>query len=129
MFFSLSKPGIVLSKYLRRFVRYLNVSRSVFIVSLIYLDRVHESDEMLGLEELNIHRLVTTALCVAAKYLEDESHRNSSLSRIGGVPSTSEMNVLEHEFLRRLNWACAVSMEMYRVYEKKFYMALPSLSS
>lgn len=120
VFFSLTKPAILLTNYMTRFVRYLNVSRSVFIVSLIYLDRVKQEDELLGLADLNIHRLVTTALCIAAKYLEDESHRNSSLSRIGGVPSTDEMNMLEHEFLRRMNWVCSVSVETYALYEERF---------
>lgn len=127
VFFSLTKPSIVLSNYLTRFVRYLNVSRSVFIVSLVYLDRVRQDDELLGLGELNIHRLVTTALCVSAKYLEDESHRNSSLSRIGGVPSTVEMNMLEHQFLRRMNWECSVSITMYARYEERLCRKLSSL--
>lgn len=118
VFFSLSKPSVVLKNYITRFVRYLNVSRSVFIVSLIYLDRVRSDDNMLALTELNIHRLITTALCTAAKFLEDESHRNSSLSRIGGVPTTEEMNVLETQFLRRLRWDCSVSADTYQLYEE-----------
>lgn len=117
VFFSLSKPGIVLKHYLARFVRYLNVSRSVFVVGLIYLDRVCADDRLLALTELNIHRLLTTALCTAAKFVEDESHRNSSLSKIGGVPTTEEMNVLELQFLRRLNWDCSISVGAYRLYE------------
>lgn len=127
VFFSLTKPSIVLRNYLTRFVRYLNVSRSVFIVSLVYLDRVQQDDEVLGLGELNIHRLVTTALCVSAKYLEDESHRNSSLSRIGGVPSTMEMNMLEHQFLRRMNWECSVSVATYACYEERLCRKLSSI--
>lgn len=118
VFFSLTKPQIVLKTYITRFVRYLNVSRSVFIVGLIYLDRVCADDNMLALTELNMHRLITAALCAAAKFLEDESHRNSCLSKIGGVPSTAEMNILETQFMRRLRWDCSVSMNTYQLYEE-----------
>lgn len=117
IFYSLSKPSIVLRNYLTRFIRYLNVSRSVFIVGLIYLDRISDEDELLGIRELNIHRLITSSFCVAAKYLEDESHRNASLARIGGVPTTEEMNLLEAQFLKRLRWDCSVPIDVYEVYE------------
>lgn len=121
IFFSLQKPSIVMRQYVARLVRYLHVSRSVYVVSLIYLDRVHENDEMLALTELNVHRLITTALAVASKYLEDECHRNSTVRRIGGVPTTEEMNLLESQFLRRLGWDCSVSPVSYALYENNIF--------
>lgn len=128
IFFSLTKPSIVLRKYLTRFMRYLNVSRSVFIVALIYLDRVCDEDELLAVRELNIHRLVTSSFCVAAKYLEDEAHRNASLARIGGVPTTEEMNMLEAQFLRRLHWNCFVPTGVYELYEERVIRTSENIS-
>lgn len=118
IFFSLKKPCINLREYVARLVRYLDVSKSVFTVALIYLDRSRREDDLLCLTEMNVHRLLTTALMIAAKYLEDESHRNSTISRIGGVPSTAEMNMLEVQFLRRLKWNCSVHYATFEHYER-----------
>lgn len=100
----------------------------MFIVALIYLDRICDEDDLLAVRELNIHRLITSSFCVAAKYLEDESHRNASLARIGGVPTTEEMNMLEAQFLRRLQWDCSVSADMYELYEDRVVRTSKSIS-
>lgn len=118
IFFSLKQPAIVLRQYILRLVRYMRVSKSVFVVALIYLDRVRHDDKLLSLNYLNVHRLLTTALGLAGKYLEDESHKNSTIARIGGVPSGVEMNMLEVEFLRRIGWNCGVSEMAYEIYER-----------
>jgi Cyclin len=121
IFFSLQKPAVEMRYYVSRLVKYMHVSSSVFIVALIYLDRVHASDEILALQDLNVHRLITTALAVACKFLEDEVHRNSTICRIGGVPSTAEMNLLETQFLRRINWNCSVSADSYELYRSNVF--------
>lgn len=121
IFFSLQKPSIEMRYYISRLVKYMQVSQSSFIVALIYLDRVHAADEALALNDLNVHRLLTTALTVACKFLEDEVHRNSTVSRIGGVPSTAEMNLLETQFLRRMNWNCFVSVSHYDLYKANIF--------
>ena len=116
IFFSLNQPNIILRDYVTRLVRYMHVSKSVFIVSLIYLDRIRHDDQLLSLTYLNVHRLLTTSVAVASKFLEDESHRNSTVSKIGGVPTLAEMNMLETQFLRRLHWNCAVDPSTYHQY-------------
>lgn len=121
IFFSLQKPSVKMRYYVHRLVKYLHVSSSVFVVALIYLDRVHAADEILALTELNVHRLITTALALSCKFLEDEVHRNSTVCRIGGVPTTAEMNLLEAQFLRRINWDCSVSSESYELYKANVF--------
>lgn len=121
IYFSLQKPGVEMRYYVARLVKYLNVSSSVFIVALIYLDRVHAADEVLALQDLNVHRLITTALTLSCKFIEDEVHRNSTICRIGGVPSTAEMNLLEAQFLRRIGWNCAIDAQQYELYRSNVF--------
>jgi Cyclin len=131
IFFSLQRPAVDMRYYVARLVRYMHVSKSVFVVALIYLDRVHAADEILALTDFNVHRLITTAVSVACKYLEDEVHRNSTVCRIGGVPSLAEMNLLESQFLRRIDWDCSVSMRSYELYRSNVFKrrySQPSLS-
>jgi hypothetical protein len=131
IFFSLQRPAVDMRYYVARLVRYMHVSKSVFVVALIYLDRVHAADEILALTDFNVHRLITTAVSVACKFLEDEVHRNSTVCRIGGVPSLAEMNLLESQFLRRIDWDCSVSMRSYELYRSNVFKrrySQPSLS-
>jgi hypothetical protein len=131
IFFSLQRPAVDMRYYVARLVRYMRVSKSVFVVALIYLDRIHAADEILALTDFNVHRLITTAVSVACKFLEDEVHRNSTICRIGGVPSVAEMNMLESQFLRRIKWDCSVSIQSYDLYRTnvfKRHYGQPTLS-
>jgi hypothetical protein len=131
IFFSLQRPAVDMRYYVARLVRYMRVSKSVFVVALIYLDRIHAADEILALTDFNVHRLITTAVSVACKFLEDEVHRNSTICRIGGVPSVAEMNMLESQFLRRIKWDCSVSIQSYELYRTnvfKRHYGQPTLS-
>lgn len=118
LFFSLRRPTIALRPYISRLVRYVRASRAAFVVALMYLDRVHGADSVLALTDLNVHRLVTTALMLAVKFVEDEPLRNSTLARIGGVPTIKEMNLLEVQMLRRLGWNCSVDLKTFDIYER-----------
>lgn len=116
LFHSVHVPSIRLYNYISNFVHKLGVTPSVYIVALVYLDRVAAEDCMLSLTFLNVHRLVTTAISLAIKFVEDDAFSNAFVGRLGGVPSTSEMNLLEVQFLRRLHWNCSVSLTTYIMY-------------
>ncbi|CAN8075111.1 unnamed protein product [Agarophyton chilense] len=123
MFYSCTVAPFSLSCYVFQLVTRLQLSRSVYIVALVFLDRVRLVDQRLCLIHLNVHRVLATALCVADKYLEDECHRNSTFCTIAGIPSLAELNSMEHEFLRRLQWNCWVSAETFEEYDTAVFSA------
>lgn len=126
LFFSLCRPAIALKAYVARFVKFLAVSDAVFIVALVYLDRVRKREPVLGLTYLNVHRLLTCALTVAQKFLEDEPYGNSTMYKLGGIPSVLELNRLELEFLKRVDCRVHVDPQLYREYRR---IVMPSPNS
>jgi len=62
--------------------------------------------------ELNAHRLLLAGTVVAAKFHDDDFYSNAYYAKIGGV-SNEEMNVLEVEFLKLLDWRADVSEQAY----------------
>lgn len=116
LFHSVHVPSISLCTYVSHFVKELNVAPSVYAAAFVYLDRVASEDCMLSLTYLNVHRLFTTAVTLAVKFVEDDSFSNTFLGRLGGIPSTLEINLLELQFLRRLRWNCFVSKATYITY-------------
>lgn len=116
LFFSSTASNVPVHSYLARFVDWLSVSESVFVVALVYLDRIRANESMLSVTHHNVHRLLTCAITVAHKTLEDEPYDNVTMAKLGGLSSVQELNRLEFEFLKRLNWWTMVEPDLYTKY-------------
>lgn len=116
IFFSQYKQPFDLEFYIGRLVQYSNCSTAAFVVALIYLDRVHVACHALSLTEMNCHRLLSTALVLAIKYLDDEVFSNAYYARVSGL-TTEELNALEAAMLRILDWRLSVAPTAYAVFE------------
>lgn len=99
---------------MERIEKYADCSQSCFIVSLIYIDRLCQQS-VISLSILNVHRVLITAICVAAKFLDDAYYPNGFYSQLGGIP-VKELNSLEVEFLYGLNFKLYVSRSDYQRY-------------
>ena len=60
------------------------------------------------LSSLTCHRFIIASITVCSKGLCDTFCTNSLYARVGGIP-VSELNVLEREFLRMIDWRLTVS--------------------
>lgn len=68
----------------------------------------------MAVTSLTIHRLVVTAVMLAAKLMDDKYYNNAFYAKIGGI-TTSELNHMELEMLRMLDYRTFVSSS--RVHE------------
>jgi hypothetical protein len=84
-------------------------------MALIYIDRLIQRNNFL-LTELNMHRVVITAILLAAKFFDDAYYNNAYYSKVGGV-LVSEMNGLEVDFLFRINFSLHVSPDIFAKYK------------
>jgi hypothetical protein len=97
-----------------RIHKYASCSNECFILALIYIDRLIQSNNFL-LTELNAHRVVITAVLLAAKFFDDAYYNNAYYAKVGGV-LVSEMNGLEVDFLFRINFTLHVTPEVFAKY-------------
>lgn len=102
-FHALKAPGIGVEAYLERIHNYASCSNECFILALIYVDRLIERNNFL-LTELNVHRVIITAILLAAKFFDDAYYNNAYYAKVGGV-LVSELNGLEVDFLFRINFS------------------------
>jgi len=114
-FHALKPPGIGVEAYLDRVHKYASCSNECFILALIYIDRLIERNNFL-LTELNVHRVVITAILLAAKFFDDAYYNNAYYAKVGGV-LVSELNGLEVDFLFRINFSLHVSPEVFEKYK------------
>jgi len=114
-FHALKAPGIGVEAYLERVQKYASCSNECFILALIYIDRLIERNNFL-LTELNVHRVVITAILLAAKFFDDAYYNNAYYAKVGGV-LVSELNGLEVDFLFRINFSLHVSSDVFEKYK------------
>jgi Cyclin len=128
IFQCLTAPSVSIDEYLNRLNKYFNCSDAVWVVGLIYLDRVIKMSGLV-VTILNVHRLILTALAVAAKFVDDVYYSNLFYGKVGGIKA-KEMNSLESEFLTLLGWKLNVSTEdFYHYRDKVLWTVLPQTPS
>lgn len=114
-FHALKAPGIGVEAYLDRVHKYASCSNECFILALIYIDRLIERNNFL-LTDLNVHRVVITAILLAAKFFDDAYYNNAYYAKIGGL-LVSELNGLEVDFLFRINFSLHVQPDVFAKYK------------
>lgn len=143
-FHAMKAPGIGVLQYLERYVfaltsnfirmwdsflmplfglerihKYASCSSECFILALIYIDRLIQRNNFL-LTDLNVHRVVITAVLLAAKFFDDAYYNNAYYAKIGGV-LVSEINGLEVDFLFRINFSLHVTPDVFDKYRAQLW--------
>lgn len=114
-FHALRPPAISIKDYLTRISKYAACSSECFVLALVYIDRIIQSNPAFTVNSLNIHRLLITSVMLAAKFFDDQYFNNAYYAKVGGVPC-NEMNNLEVEFLFMTNFTLFVTTETYQQY-------------
>ena len=110
-------PQISILDYLNRIKYYSQIENNTLICSLIYIDKFCTLSEIV-LTELNIHRILFTAILLSTKYNEDLIYKMDYYSKIAGV-SLKELKKLESEFVSKINFELYINekdFEKYREY-------------
>lgn len=115
LFYGTNTQPFSLEFYIKRVAKHSGASPSALVVALALLQRWRG----LTLCELNIHRAVTTAVMLAAKWLDDVVYSNGHYASVGGVPSQGEMNALEVVMLTGIQWNVAVGKEEFEEWERE----------
>ncbi|KAH9938921.1 cyclin-domain-containing protein [Amylocystis lapponica] len=114
-FHSRNAPGISIIDYLRRIVKFTNVERSCLLITLHYIDQICARTPLFTLSSLTCHRFVITSIAVSSKALCDAFCTNGLYAKVGGIP-VPELNMLEREFLRMLDWSLTCTREVLQEY-------------
>jgi Cyclin len=123
LFFSpFRQKTFTLDFYCKRLLQYTYCSKSCFVVAILYLVRLSERFPVFELNDYNVHRLICTAVVLAAKFVDDTSFSNVHYAKVAGIQSPGEMNKLEAFMLKALDYRLFVSQESYREVEAQIAM-------
>ena len=112
-------PSISLLMFVQRVMRFLPATKELYIVALIYLDRVVALNPEITLTLYNVHRLFISAVHVASKFLDDLFYSTSFVAKVAGVPP-DELNRLEIEFLAAIRFSLFVDPGLFETYAAPF---------
>lgn len=110
-FFATGIAEISTDDYVQRLLQYTQCSDAVFVHAAVLLQRLATKDKRLTISTHNIHRLLITAVVISAKFLDHAWFANSYYARVGGIESVEEMNVLEIQMLKLLDYRVFVPAE------------------
>lgn len=102
-------PPISILNYAERLAKHSEASEAALLGMVLIIERYKEH---LALHLRNIHRLMITSLCIAAKLIDDDYFSNVIYARVGGVKDPSaddkthaeEINQLEIILSKLFNW-------------------------
>jgi hypothetical protein len=90
-FHALRPPAISIKDYLQRVAKYAACSGECFVLALVYIDRIIQSNPTFVVNSLNIHRLLITSIMLAAKFFDDQYFNNAVSKR-----STMGQHMVQH---------------------------------
>lgn len=96
IFNSSSVPNMTLEDFLRRLHKYTQFSAECLVIAIVYIDRYNMEEPDFSLNNLNVYKMVLTALLLAAKYQDDFYYDNKAFEFAGGV-NASHLHQLELE--------------------------------
>uniref|UniRef100_A0A7S0T842 Cyclin n=1 Tax=Erythrolobus madagascarensis TaxID=708628 RepID=A0A7S0T842_9RHOD len=111
-----SLPAISACDYFHRVAKYAFCSPACLMMAFIYIERGASYQPSLRLSPTNVHRLIITAVMLAAKFFDDVYYNNAYYAKVGGIP-LQEINLLETEFLMAVGFELFVSEEEFIRFE------------
>ncbi|EPQ57474.1 cyclin-domain-containing protein [Gloeophyllum trabeum ATCC 11539] len=114
-FHSRAAPNISVLDYLRRIVRFTNVEKACLLLTLHYIDQICARMPLFTLSSLTAHRFIVASVAISSKAFCDAFCTNSHYAKVGGI-SIVELNVLEREFLRIIDWDLTCTRELLQEY-------------
>ncbi|KAJ3680612.1 hypothetical protein LUZ60_016890 [Juncus effusus] len=109
-------PWIPIDKYLERLFIFADCSDTCWIIAYIFMDKfIKRRRPALILEPHSVHRILLSAVLLAAKYHDDSSRNNVHFAMAGGV-SLETLNHLEAEFFKGVGYQLYVAPIEFNYY-------------
>ena len=109
-------PSISLKDYMLRLFQYTKMNESTIILILIYIDRICNINNT-AISYYNIYKLILGSMISAIKYNEDQFFPPEVYAKLGGV-SVYELNLLEAEFFKLIDYKLFVDEEIFLKYKE-----------
>lgn len=115
VFNSQGPPPVSMQDFLIRLCKHAHCSSQVWLCTLANADRMLTRTGM-AFTSLSVHRIFLASFVVTAKFRDDVSFSNKWYAAVAGV-SQQELNLIEREFLRLVDFSVDTSAEELSGYQ------------
>lgn len=111
-----SKPPEPFRKFISQILSSTRLPRTTIMLGMNYLAKrinimnLSNPGKQLTLSEGHVWRLLTVALLLGSKFLDDNTFQNRSWADVSGIP-VRELNKLEREWMEAINWCLYVNLD------------------
>eukprot|EP00826_Nyctotherus_ovalis_P016728 TRINITY_DN14858_c0_g1_i5.p1 TRINITY_DN14858_c0_g1~~TRINITY_DN14858_c0_g1_i5.p1 ORF type:complete len:160 (-),score=28.25 TRINITY_DN14858_c0_g1_i5:279-758(-) len=105
-------PDISIEEFLERFAVYLQTDPSTYVAAYVLIERLVKKIPGASITLLNVHRLLVAAITLSEKILNDFYYRNADYAIVGAI-TNEELNTLEIELLKGLDYDLRIESEVY----------------
>ena len=94
--------------------KHSKICESTFVYILIYIDRFCHKYKI-DINYFNVYKLIIASMVISIKFNEDDFYSSEFYAKLGGI-SKLEMNNLQYEFVRMINFNLFVKEELFYKY-------------
>ncbi|KIJ45217.1 hypothetical protein M422DRAFT_251401 [Sphaerobolus stellatus SS14] len=109
------QPTTAFVQFMQKLLQTTQVSQSVIVLSLHYIYRLKEENHFTSGQAGSEFRVAVVALMLANKFVDDNTYTNKTWSDVSGI-DLEEINRMEREFLRGVDYRLYVNTETYRAW-------------
>lgn len=102
--FNTEPVNIPLDIYIKRVLRLTKSSPQCALMAVIYLERMVKIYPKLEISQLNVRRLMFTAMLISSKTIHDIPYNNKFWKAISGTYTLEQVNKMEIDMIVLLDW-------------------------
>ena len=108
--------NIPMLEFLERCAKYITRDESMFIFAIILMDRLNKNADVI-ISQNNKYNLFSISFMIAIKTQHDTHYSNAYVARVCGL-KLFEINTLEREFCKLMQFNLNVSFDLYTMYKE-----------
>jgi hypothetical protein len=111
-------PSIGFRKWVTTIVSTTQVGRNVILLALMFIYRLKRFNPSVSGKRGSEFRLLTIALMLGNKFLDDNTYTNKTWAEVSGI-SVTEIHIMEVEFLSNMRYDLYASAEEWSLWKAK----------
>ncbi|OAP63105.1 hypothetical protein AYL99_02332 [Fonsecaea erecta] len=111
-------PSIGFRKWVTTIISTTQVGKNVILLALLFIYRLKKFNPSVSGKRGSEFRLLTVALMLGNKFLDDNTYTNKTWAEVSGI-SVTEIHIMEVEFLSNMRYALYASAEKWSEWKSK----------
>ncbi|KAF7862747.1 hypothetical protein EAF04_007619 [Stromatinia cepivora] len=111
-------PSVGFTKWVVTILMTTQVSQNVILLALLFIYRLKSINPVVKGRSGSEYRLLTVALMLGNKFLDDNTYTNKTWAEVSGI-SVTEIHIMEVEFLSNMRYSLLATEDEWKEWQQK----------